>query len=336
MPRVTVLITLYNKGAFVEEAVRSVLAQTFTDFELLVLDDASTDDGLERVKAIADPRIRVLESATNTGRPSAANRGYDAAGGEYVAVLDADDRMHPQRLEKQVAFMDARPEVGVVGSFARSFGAYDRLMGYGVTDEEIRGRMLFQIPVLYPSCMIRRSLLERFRVRCEPGWRIPGMDYLFLLEVGRHAQYANIPEPLTEYRTGEQNMKHGRDVIADRAALYERQFRFHGIRAMENDIRLQLLFQRLGRARATSRDVRDLHDWVRRLRLANRSAAAFPMAAFERELTKRWDRLFYYFADAGFGPGMAHLRLSGPSVARCIYLAKLVMRRSFNDLFRRS
>ena len=89
--KVTVLMTLYNKAPFVAEAVQSILDNTFTDLELLVVDDASTDGGLEVVRSIADPRIRLLESPVNTGRAAAANRGYDAARGEYVAVLDADD-----------------------------------------------------------------------------------------------------------------------------------------------------------------------------------------------------------------------------------------------------
>ncbi|HRH38589.1 MAG TPA: glycosyltransferase family 2 protein, partial [Flavobacteriales bacterium] len=159
-PRVTVLTTLYNKGAFVEDAIRSVLASSFADFELLVVDDASTDDGLLRARAFTDPRIRILTSETNTGRADAANRGYDAARGEYIAVLDADDIAAPDRLEKQVAFLDAHPEVGVCGSYAQTFGIRDHIATWPLTDEEARGLLLFQDPLLYGSAIIRRSVLE--------------------------------------------------------------------------------------------------------------------------------------------------------------------------------
>ncbi len=103
--RVTVLMTLHNKGPFVEEAVRSVLASTLTDLELLVVDDASTDGGLDIVRGIHDPRIRILESAVNTGRAAAANRGLDAARGTFVAVLDAEtgDRLASRTLHERRA-----------------------------------------------------------------------------------------------------------------------------------------------------------------------------------------------------------------------------------------
>ena len=121
--KVTVLMTLYNKAPFVAEAARSVLEGSFTDLELLVVDDASTDGGPEVVLALNDPRVRLVRNERNSGRAASANRGYDEARGEYVAVLDADDVQHPDRLLLQVAFMDAHPEVGICGTGARYFGA---------------------------------------------------------------------------------------------------------------------------------------------------------------------------------------------------------------------
>ncbi|MFN3875163.1 MAG: glycosyltransferase family 2 protein, partial [Flavobacteriales bacterium] len=118
-PRITVLMTLHNKGAYVAEAVRSVLSSTLPDFELLVIDDASTDDGPAIVRAFADPRIRLLANAANLGRAASANRGFDEARGEYIAILDADDAMEPDRLAKQAALLDARPELGACGTCAR-------------------------------------------------------------------------------------------------------------------------------------------------------------------------------------------------------------------------
>ena len=93
-PRITVLMTYCNEGTYVQEALESVLRSTFTDFELLVVDDASRDDGLAFIRAFADTRLRILESTVNTGRAAEANRGYDAALVEYMATLDADDIMH--------------------------------------------------------------------------------------------------------------------------------------------------------------------------------------------------------------------------------------------------
>jgi glycosyltransferase involved in cell wall biosynthesis len=327
-PRVTVLMTLYNKGAFVAEAVRSVLASTFADFEVLVVDDASTDGGPERVRAIADPRVRLLASAVNTGRPAAANRGFEAARGEFVAVLDADDLMHPERLARQVAFLDAHPEVGAVGSSLAVFGAKAEEWHWPESDEEARGKMLFSDPACYGTTMLRRTVLVQHGLRCDEAWRSPGMDFLFLLSLAPYVRFANLREPLTRYRTGEQNMRHGSDPLEVRARIYRRQFELFGFSAGEAEVRLQLMLHRLFRQVPDTRDIKALAHWVARLKAMNRARRAFPAAVFEAELDRRFGRLFHPVADHRFAAGWACLRLSrSMSAARLAYLLKVTVRR---------
>ena len=328
-PRVTVLTTLYNKGPFVEEAVRSVLNNAFGDFELLVVDDASTDDGVARVRGINDPRIRIITSAENTGRAAAANRGYDLARGEYVAVLDADDVAHADRLAKQVAFMDAHPEIGVCGSYAQTFGERDHVARWPLEDEEARGLLLFQDPLLYGSCMIRRSMLEEHGIRCLSHWRTPGMDYLFLLAIAAHARTATIPEPLTSYRLGEQNFRHGHDLIEVRAKIYREVFRFYGIPVTEQDVELQLLFHQLYRELPDTRTVRALHRWAKKLKDINQERKLFTVDVFEKRLRQDWARWFYLLADKRLAAALLHLWLSGgwPG-ARLLYLLKVRVRKA--------
>ena len=115
-PKVTVLMPVFNRERFVDEAIRSVIEQDFEDFELLLVDDGSTDrtpEILENWKK-RDPRVVVVTSATNEGLPAALNLGLAHARGEYVARLDSDDLMMPRRLAAQAAILDARPEVRLV------------------------------------------------------------------------------------------------------------------------------------------------------------------------------------------------------------------------------
>lgn len=310
MPRVTVLTTLYNKGPYVEEAVRSALASTFTDIEVLVVDDASTDDGPDRVAAIGDPRIRLVRSPVNTGRPAAANRGFAEARGEYIAILDADDLMHPERLAEQVAFLDAHPDIGVLGTALDVFGEREEEWVWPERDEEVRGRMLFSDPVCYPSVMLRRALLVEHHLRCDEDWRTPGMDFLFLISLAPHTRYANLRRPLTRYRVGAQNMRHGSDAYSVRERLYRRQFESMGLMVSDEEIRLQLMLHRLFKRPPDSRDARSLAQWVGRLKAANHERAFFPQRTFEQELDRRFNRLFHPFADASVQAGLAHLRLS--------------------------
>ena len=325
-PRVTVLMTLYNKGRFVEDAVRSVLANSFTDLEVLVVDDGSTDEGPERVRSVRDDRVKLLTTDRNAGRPTAANRGYDAARGEFIAVLDADDLMRPDRLSKQVAFLDAHPEVGVVGSSLGVFGAQEDLWHWPETDDEARSKILFGDPVCYGTAMMRRSIVEEHHVRCDEAWLYPGMDYLFLVALSFHARFANIMEPLTQYRTGAQNMRHGRDPIEDRARTYRGLFRMLGIEASEEELQCQLMLHRMFRKPPTKAEVRALNDWIAKLERMNRQRHLFPVQGFEDELHRRWKDLFHPIADLSSGAAIAHRSLNGRwTLADLRYLASAAM-----------
>ena len=326
--KVTVLMTLYNKASYVAEAIQSILNNTFTDFELLVVDDASTDGGPDDVKSFSDTRIRLLESDVNTGRAAAANRGFDEARGEYVAVLDADDISHPERLAKQVAFMDTHPEVGACGSEFQILGGPERAPVRPATDRECRAFMLFGDPVHYQTSMLRRSVLEEHGLRCNAEWRLPGMDYIFILGIAPYAAYANLREPLLTYRMGENNMRHGRHPLEDRARLIQEVFRTLDLPISDRELELQMALHDLFRAPFSAQRVAQLHAWISRLTTMNRERGLFPEDLFEAELERRWKGLFHHFADQDLGAGLAHMRLSGLwRKDRSIYMAKATLNR---------
>ncbi len=320
-PRVTVLTTLYNKGPFVEEALHSALNNTFRDIEVLVIDDRGTDDGVDRVRRIDDPRIRIISNEVNLGRAGAANQGLDAARGEYIAVLDADDVMMPDRLAEQVAYLDEHPEVGALGTYVRYFGRVDEVGRWPLTDREARGRMLVGDPILYPTAMFRKAHLDAHGIRCRTGWRTPGMDYLFLCEMARATRFATLPMELTRHRLGAQNMRHGRDPREDRAILYREVFRLFDLPATEAEIGLQLMLHGHHMVPPTGRRVRELYQWMQRLMAMNKQKEVFDPEVLAAELHKRWDRIFFPLADRSFAAGAAHLRLSRDTrAARWRYL----------------
>src|SRR5262245_21907442 len=117
-PRVTVLIPVYNRVQYVAVAIESILAQHFTNFELLLIDDGSTDGSLEVLRSYtADPRVRLLRNESNLGIPRTRNKGVALARGEYVAMLDSDDYAYPTRLGRQVDFLDRHPDYALVGTW---------------------------------------------------------------------------------------------------------------------------------------------------------------------------------------------------------------------------
>ena len=121
MPRVTVLIPTYQSAGFISEAIDSVLTQSYGDYEILIVDDDSTDATVDILNGYRDGRIRVIRGP-GEGLAAALNRGIAQARGEYIARLDSDDLMAPGRLEKQVRYMDGHPEVLVCGGWQQYFG----------------------------------------------------------------------------------------------------------------------------------------------------------------------------------------------------------------------
>ncbi len=119
-PKISVLIPLYNSAAFIRETIDSVLAQTFSDFELLLMDDGSSDDTADIVRTYQDPRIRYERCPHDFS--GTFNRGVDIARGKYVALLDHDDMMVPRRLQMQYDFMESRPDIVACGGIMRTSG----------------------------------------------------------------------------------------------------------------------------------------------------------------------------------------------------------------------
>ena len=200
-PRVSVVTTVFNGEPYVDRAIPGILAQTFADFEYIVVDDGSTDRTPEILRELAarDPRVRVF-SPGRMGVAAAANYGIAQARGEYIARQDFDDRSYPDRLRLQVAFLDAHPEVGVVG-------------GHYILVDENRGERYVRMPPTEHSAILSAmaryipfaNTLVAFRKRV---WSEAGgypevsdlEDLLFWVQVGKLGwRFANIPDVIGEH-----------------------------------------------------------------------------------------------------------------------------------------
>lgn len=196
-PLVTVLITAYNEAEHIEEAVRSVLAQTYDNLEAVVINDGSTD-GTEDVlrQGFEDERLRVSDLRRN-GRVTSLNHGLDAANGSFVAVLDADDQCMPGRIEKQVDYLLAHENVGVVGTY---YHRKDGIRGeeyvrkYPTSDGAIRREMAKYIPISHSSAMYRKRAVMEVEGYDEDLADHEDLD--LWIRIAQQWELANIPEPL--------------------------------------------------------------------------------------------------------------------------------------------
>lgn len=163
-PAVSVLIIAHNRAHTIGAAVRSVLRQTFTDFELIVVDDGSTDGTVHVVQALAEPRLRLVRTAKNEGIPAARNRALGEARGDYIAWLDSDDLCHPERLAMQLEHLQKHPELSMIGSAARKININNRMLAGGRsglrTHQQIRALLLFRSPFQQSSVFGRADALR--------------------------------------------------------------------------------------------------------------------------------------------------------------------------------
>lgn len=200
-PRVTVLMPVYNGSRYVLEAVQSILSQSLADFELLVVDDGSTDSTPALLAGVIDPRLRYVKNEENLGLPATLNKGIGLARGEFIARMDGDDIAFPNRLHRQVAFMEANPDVAVCGCGVSVFYTSGEThkhffpLSYG----SVKMEALFNSPVSHPGAMFRATLFEGEAFRYDPR-ALWVEDYdLFSRILHRH-KIVNIPFFLLQYR----------------------------------------------------------------------------------------------------------------------------------------
>lgn len=197
MAKVTVLMPTYNVAPYVREAIESVLHQTFGDFILLVVDDASTDNTLEVVRSIDDPRIRIAAFPNNVGLADNLNRGLDMIDTELFARMDGDDIALPHWLQSEVDFLDSHPDVGVCGGGAQRFGTSNSIVNLPEWHEEIAVNMLFQCSILVPTVRMSVIRANGLRYRREA---FPAEDYRFWVDCMQVTRLHNMDDILFRYR----------------------------------------------------------------------------------------------------------------------------------------
>lgn len=197
-PKVSVVMAVYNGEGFLRQAVESVLNQTFSDFEFIIIDDASTDSSPAVLDSYNDPRLVRLGNKNNQGLSSSLNKGLKAARGDYIARMDADDVALPERLERQVHYLEEHPSVGVLGSTCRLIDAHGASIGMKsrpLDDIAIRWAALLRNPFLHPSVMIRHDVVRHHDVRYDEQYR-SAQDYELFTRMLEQTQGANLDNPL--------------------------------------------------------------------------------------------------------------------------------------------
>ena len=206
-PQVSVLMPVWNAERYLAHAIESVLAQTFTDFELLIVDDASTDGTSALIRAYRDRRIRCTANETNLGVTRSLNLGLALARGRYLARMDGDDQSAPERLARQVAFLDAEPRAALVASRARRIDAHGvevGLLDTPVDNATLRRRLRIGNCIVHGSVMMRTDLVRALGGYDESMER--AQDYDLWLRLCERHPIAALPELLYAWRENDEGV----------------------------------------------------------------------------------------------------------------------------------
>ena len=216
MPLVSVIMPVYNGEKYLAEAMESILAQTFTDFEFLIVDDGSTDDSAEIIQSYEerDNRIRFFQQVRNMGKADARNCGIAAAKGEYITGMDCDDVSLPERLQKQVDFLQSHPDIGALGTCGKVVNHdMTTLLYYFEVQRQhalIALDLFLDYGFLPATVMLRREFLSAVG-GYEPGRRaVEDLELLSRLLHETRIKFSNLPENLLLYRRHEQLKFHNR------------------------------------------------------------------------------------------------------------------------------
>ncbi len=210
-PKVSVVMAAYNAEKYIQAAINSILIQTFTDFEFIIIDDGSQDDTYALITAYTDPRIRIIKNETNLGITLSLNKGLKIAKGIYIARQDADDISYPTRLEKQVAFLDENAEVGFVGGSWNVMDANGKYLSTKrvITDNShlLLDQVFVEVVINHGVAMFRQAAIERVGgYRPEAG---NAEDLDLWVRIGEHFQLVNLSEPLCATRVHDESIVGG-------------------------------------------------------------------------------------------------------------------------------
>lgn len=301
-PLVSVLMPTFNAEKYVGEAINSILSQSFQDFEFIIINDGSTDNTsriLEQYKAL-DPRIQVYHQA-NSGVANSMSRGCLLAKGKYIARMDADDISLPQRLVRQIEFLERRTDIGICGTWmCVGSEAKEYTLSYPTDPDIARSMLPFQLSVAAPSIMFVREMYLRTGVRHNPNVGATD-DYLFVVDCSKYCRLSSLPEVLYFYRLHPAQVTKREE---DRQSKFTRQIRLMqleelGLRPSEAELNVHEAISSW-RLTGGKNVIVQAEAWLLKLKQANALRLLYPEPAFTQVLSNYWFSLCTRHAKLGF------------------------------------
>jgi glycosyltransferase involved in cell wall biosynthesis len=288
-PLVSVVLPVFNAASYLHDAIESILQQSYSNFELIIINDGSSDSSLDIIKSFDDKRIRYVENKENIGLIKTLNRAFELANGSYIARMDADDRSFNQRFEKQIEYLEENTQIGVLGTGFISFGNVNEQVIYKSTHQEIRWMQLYECHILHPSVMIRTSVYRDHEFSFNPQFA-HCEDYELWARMSQKVQFANLQEPLVYYRDSDSNISNTYTETQYHNSIIVRQYLFSCIGVKEVSKKEIQLFENTSYYNYPN-DISSLTllgDFLEKMDFANKSSKYFSNDFFPKKINDMW------------------------------------------------
>lgn len=284
MVDVSVILPVFNTERYIREAIQSIVDQTFRNWELILIDDASTDGTLEIARSFEDSRVKIVQNPSNMKVVKSLNLGIRLSSGRYIARMDADDIAHPLRLAKQFKYLEEHQDIALCGTWVQSIGGENRIIRGPLRHEQIQASFLFHNVIVHPSVMFRKEPFMEQGMLYDDTFT-NAEDYGLWVRAIEKFRLSNMGEVLLKYRVHDLNvsvLKAVNQGELDRMhyRIYTYYLNVLQIPFKEEDlvIHRKIGLRRLGRLEG--RELSDNLDWLRRLTVANRKIRYFERSAF--------------------------------------------------------
>lgn len=288
---VSVILPVYNAEKYIYDAISSILNQSFKDFELLIINDGSTDGSLKIIEQFNDDRITLINNETNLKLINTLNKGIALSKGEYIARMDADDICHIDRLKKQVAFMESNPDYILCGSWANIIdldgskkGTIKRIDQHDL----LKVNMLFTTPFIHPTVLLRSNVFTKERYSLD-ALHCEDLELWMRISEKYGGKFHNIPECLLNYRIHDSNISVQHSEFQEN---YRKEIikpfveRFIG-KMTDDEVALHFLLFENPKTISSDTFV-ELKKWIRKLIATNRNLGRYSDLALKSLLMSRW------------------------------------------------